>query len=294
MKYKVKENHKTEYPNPIILTEGEKVIVGQTSEETVGETEYDDNWTNWIFCTKLDHSNEGWVPKQIITIEDDFGIITEDYSAKELDVDEGTIVEGLRELNGWLLSKIENTNEIGWIPLDKLEKQNPEKAINPQNQKRFYIVRPFDLATRHLTYKITINDQDFLFKGIGTKPIDVAQSEFYTINVSIPDEEKTSLPITVTARELPKNSRIIIKSNFTNLRIVVAVLAGILGLFLMFFIDIVAEDTVFSLIPSWIIPIAGVVAPWLYGRFFGVKKENYFTIIIDNDSPPIWENFNEK
>jgi len=62
------------------------------------------------------------VPKQIIKIENDFGIITEDYSAKELDIDEGTIVEGIKELNGWLLSENKNTNEIGWIPMDKLEK----------------------------------------------------------------------------------------------------------------------------------------------------------------------------
>ena len=62
------------------------------------------------------------MPKQIIKIENDFGIITEDYSAKELDIDEGTIVEGIKELNGWLLSENKNTNEIGWIPMDKLEK----------------------------------------------------------------------------------------------------------------------------------------------------------------------------
>ncbi|MCL2413866.1 MAG: hypothetical protein FWC94_01245 [Bacteroidales bacterium] len=122
MKYIVKQNHRTEFPNPIILKQGEKVIIGQTSEETIGETQYDENWTNWIFCTKLDKSNEGWVPKQIIEVENDFGTITEDYSAKELDVDNGTIVEGIKELNGWLLSRDEKTNEIGWIPLDKISK----------------------------------------------------------------------------------------------------------------------------------------------------------------------------
>gem|GEM_PF-4619116 len=47
--------------------------------------------------------------------------------------------------------------------------------------KRFYLVRPFDLATRIWTYKITINDQEFLFKGGGTKPIDVTPSDYYTI-----------------------------------------------------------------------------------------------------------------
>ena len=122
MKYIVKENHRTEFPNPIILKEGEKVITGKTSEETIGETSYDENWKDWVFCTKLDNSNEGWVPKQIIKIENNFGIIIEDYSAKEFVIDEGTIVEGIKELNGWLLSENKNTNEIGWIPMDKLGK----------------------------------------------------------------------------------------------------------------------------------------------------------------------------
>jgi len=122
MKYVVKENHRTEFPNPIILKQGEKVVTGKTSEETVGETPYDENWTGWILCTKLDKSNDGWVPEQIIQIENDFGIITEDYSAKELDVDKGVVVEGIKELNGWMLSENKNTNETGWVPLDKLRK----------------------------------------------------------------------------------------------------------------------------------------------------------------------------
>lgn len=115
MEYIVIENHRTEYPNPIILTSGEKVIVGEESGES---------WANWIFCTKLDNSNSGWVPKQIINYKDDCGIITEDYSAKELDLDTGTIIEGIRELNGWLWSRNKKTDEIGWIPLEKLEKKN--------------------------------------------------------------------------------------------------------------------------------------------------------------------------
>jgi len=43
MKYIVKESHRTEFPNPIILKQGEKVVTGKTSEETIGETSYDEN-----------------------------------------------------------------------------------------------------------------------------------------------------------------------------------------------------------------------------------------------------------
>ena len=115
MDYIIIETHETEYPNPIILKAGEKVIIGE-------EFNGCENWTNWVYCKKIDNSNGGWVPKQII--EDDCGIILRDYSAKELNVEKGTIVEGIKELNGWLWSKNKLTNETGWIPMEKVKLLN--------------------------------------------------------------------------------------------------------------------------------------------------------------------------
>ena len=113
MEYIVIEDHMTEFPDPILLIKGEKVIFGEESLKM----------PNWIFCTKLDGSNKGWVPKQIIKQENNYGNIIEDYSAKELNIDKDTIIEGIKELNGWLWSKNINTNEIGWIPMEKVKKQ---------------------------------------------------------------------------------------------------------------------------------------------------------------------------
>ena len=113
MKYKVIENHRTEYTNSILLSKGEKVFMGEESYQ---------DWPNWIFCTKLDKSNSGCVPKQIIENDNDFGVIIENYSAKELNINIGTIVEGIKELNGLLWIKNLETSEIGWVPLKKLEK----------------------------------------------------------------------------------------------------------------------------------------------------------------------------
>ncbi|MCL2192745.1 MAG: SH3 domain-containing protein [Treponema sp.] len=117
MKYVVTEEHRTQFPNPIQLKLGEKVRLGKTAEETVGETPGDENWT---LCAKLDGSNEGWVPNQIITRDGDYGYIIEDYSARELDVDKGTLVKAIREMNGWMW--LEHRNEVGWVPLYKLQK----------------------------------------------------------------------------------------------------------------------------------------------------------------------------
>jgi hypothetical protein len=54
MEYIVIENHRTEFPDPIILKQGEKIIIGEKTSI---------NWPNWVFCTKTDGSNKGWVPK---------------------------------------------------------------------------------------------------------------------------------------------------------------------------------------------------------------------------------------
>jgi len=120
MKYLVTEDHRTAFPNPIQLAQGEKVILGKTGGETVGEMPGDENWTDWTLCTKMDGSDEGWVPNRIITRDGDHGYIIEDYSARELNVDKGTVVKGIREMSGWLW--LEHENERGWVPLDKLEK----------------------------------------------------------------------------------------------------------------------------------------------------------------------------
>jgi len=113
--YIVVKKYRTEFDNPISLIKGEKVILGEESGTI---------WTNWILCTKIDGSNKGWVPKQIINILNEYGEIIEDYSAKELDVDIGTFVIEIKELNGWLWVKNKNTNEIGWLPMENLKKIN--------------------------------------------------------------------------------------------------------------------------------------------------------------------------
>ena len=114
MEYIIIEDHRTEFPNPISLKRGEGVIIREESSET---------WPNWVSCMKMDGSNTGWVPKQIIAYKNKAkGTITEDYSAKELDIDKGTIVEGIKELNGWLLSRNTINDEIGWVPLEKMKK----------------------------------------------------------------------------------------------------------------------------------------------------------------------------
>ncbi|HMQ68307.1 MAG TPA: hypothetical protein PKA90_04895 [Ignavibacteria bacterium] len=111
MKIKIVKYYKTIYSDPLILNPGDEVIPGEEEKE--------EKWSGWILCEF--NGKKGWVPKQIIkSKEDNSGIITEYYSAKELDVSEGEILNYINELNGWLL--LENSKgETGWVPKENTE-----------------------------------------------------------------------------------------------------------------------------------------------------------------------------
>lgn len=115
MKYIVIEAHQSNYPSPITLLKGSKVRIGEKYHGPEG-------WDNWIFCFSLDHAAEGWVPEQLLVFEDGdgYGIIMEDYTAKELDVEKDEVVEGIKELNGWIWIVRISDGEEGWLPKNKL------------------------------------------------------------------------------------------------------------------------------------------------------------------------------
>ncbi|EGL84204.1 Variant SH3 domain-containing protein [Caldalkalibacillus thermarum TA2.A1] len=109
MKYVVVKKHVSNYPAPITLEQGERVQLGQPY---TGPEE----WPNWVFCYKLNSPQKGWVPKQILDKYEHYAVVKEKYTAKELTVQPGEEVEGMRELNGWIWCKRVRDNEAGWIP----------------------------------------------------------------------------------------------------------------------------------------------------------------------------------
>lgn len=113
MEFKIIEEHKSNNPTPLIIRKESRVKVGKRSDGA-------ESWPNWIYCYSLDGNSEGWAPAQIIQIENEYGIVLEDYSAKELDVKKGEIVEGNIELNGWVWCNILNGSEDGWLPKEKM------------------------------------------------------------------------------------------------------------------------------------------------------------------------------
>lgn len=113
MKYLINEKHTNDNLTPIQITKGSKVKLGERSNSN-------GNWPNWIYCYGLDGNGEGWTPIQIIQIEGEYGIALENYSAYELVINKGEVVEGEIELNGWIWCKKSNESIEGWLPKEKL------------------------------------------------------------------------------------------------------------------------------------------------------------------------------
>lgn len=114
MRYLVTETHKYEKQNPIAFRTNEVVQVGETYEGN-------ENWKDWVYCTKKNSQGEGWVPKQLLTYQnEEVAITNESYTAKELSVTKGELVIGYRQINGWIWCQQLVTKKEGWIPLENV------------------------------------------------------------------------------------------------------------------------------------------------------------------------------
>lgn len=113
MKYAVVKSHRSEYPHPISFKKGDPLAIREKYEGPEG-------WSDWYFCTTPGHTG-GWVPAQAIErLGDGTGRASEDYIARELNVDEGDLLFGSRLLNGWVWCRRPSGTESGWVPLENL------------------------------------------------------------------------------------------------------------------------------------------------------------------------------
>ena len=112
-KYLVTQNHTSEYSEPITFTKGAPLVVGEQYDGS-------EDWTDWFFCSTPGQES-GWVPAQIIErINDNAARALEDYTARELNTQEGDLLLGSRVLNGWVWCDNPASSESGWVPLSTL------------------------------------------------------------------------------------------------------------------------------------------------------------------------------
>jgi len=106
---KVIQLHRRTYKDPLIVKTGEQLAIGERDEDYPG----------WIWCTNK-AGKSGWVPESYLSIDGEKGQINRDYSALELTVGEGDMLDVVINESGWLLCENES-GERGWVPGENVE-----------------------------------------------------------------------------------------------------------------------------------------------------------------------------
>jgi len=106
MKIEILKEHKSNYPNPIIFGIGELVSLGKVDSDNSG----------WIRVTTKD-GNEGWAPIDYFESaeEGSTGRAICDYTAIELDVSPGEVLQVVKELSDWCWC-MNRECKFGWVP----------------------------------------------------------------------------------------------------------------------------------------------------------------------------------
>ena len=108
---KVIKSHAAESPITLNIKRG----------DTIEGQEKDTKWEGWLWCrNKADV--HGWVPKSFLKPLPDAGNfeVLQDYTSRELTIQEGNEVMILSEESGWAWTRTP-LGEEGWIPLENLE-----------------------------------------------------------------------------------------------------------------------------------------------------------------------------
>lgn len=76
-------------------------------------------WPGWLWC-ESDAGTAGWVPGAWLTRRDDRHVLQRDYSAVELTVAAGEVLDVLLRESGW--ARVRRANgDCGWVPLENVE-----------------------------------------------------------------------------------------------------------------------------------------------------------------------------
>jgi hypothetical protein len=106
--YRAVKAWEVHYPDPITGQAGDRLALGRR----------DDEYPGWIWATDA-AGRAGWVPESWLRVAGENGILLRDYTAAELPLSPGDVVNGDLELYGWLWATA--GDRTGWAPLDCLD-----------------------------------------------------------------------------------------------------------------------------------------------------------------------------
>lgn len=109
LSYRVRRAYARAYEDPIRFKAGDPLTL----------LRWDDEYPGWVWC-RHPSGLEGWVHEQFLVVDGTTGLAVRAYSALELSVREGEVVEGVEEVGGWIWC-VNAHGEAGWVPADHLE-----------------------------------------------------------------------------------------------------------------------------------------------------------------------------
>lgn len=117
--YRVIQDYRSPYPDPIIFLQGEQVAVGREYKD-------DPEWAGWVWC-RGENGQEAWVPKVYLQDRGEEGLFTTDYNAVELSVSVGEQLLVYEIVNGFGMAEKEDGSR-GWVPMKCLEPAKGDSA----------------------------------------------------------------------------------------------------------------------------------------------------------------------
>ncbi len=103
-------DYETAYPDPLVATAGEELLIGVKASE----------WNGWVWCTRAD-GRSGWVPDTYVRREGNKGVLLFDYDATELSVKADEKLALGKKESGWIWCT-NSRGESGWVPEEHVRK----------------------------------------------------------------------------------------------------------------------------------------------------------------------------
>jgi len=108
-KCRVIEDYESPYTDPLIVTKGEILTIGEKESE----------WSGWIWCTNK-FGESRWVPEKYLEIHGNTCKILQDYNATELTITVGEELIIEKEEAEWFWV-INQRGKSGWVPIKNVK-----------------------------------------------------------------------------------------------------------------------------------------------------------------------------